>query len=282
MIQFANVTKRIGNFKLDNVSFEIPKGYICGLVGRNGSGKTTLLHLLLGLYRPGEGSIVIDGMKYDNNEKELRNLFGTVLVEDLLDNACSLEENGKIYGTYFSGYDHNKYKELLAACNLFTKESFGDLSKGQKLKAQFAFAVACNPVYLILDEPTANFDPDFKEQFLKILKDFVNDGEHSVLLATHLTDDLDRLADYLLYLENGKLIYGGDIESFREQYRIVSGEKYKINLLPKDAVLHIREGNYGAKALVRHKRTFTYEDLQVSYPTIEEFMYFFSNRESKR
>ena len=131
--------------------------------------------------------------------------------------------------------------------------------------------------------PTANFDPEFREQFFEILREYMSDGTKSVILATHLTEDLDRLADYLIYLEDGKQIFAGDIESFREDYRIVSGEAYKIRLLPKERIVHIEENTYGAKALVKHRRHKEYDkELQVTYPTIEEFMYYFSKQRRVR
>ena len=156
---------------------------------------------------------------------------------------------------------------------------FSHLSKGEKLKCQFAFALACKPKYLILDEPTANFDPEFRETFWKLLKDFVANGDRSVLLATHLTDDLDRMADYLIYMEHGKIIYSGDIEHFRDCYRIVSGEAYKLKLIRKDSLIALEEKPYGAKALVKHSRLCSYDNaLTVTYPSIEEFMYYYSKK----
>lgn len=156
---------------------------------------------------------------------------------------------------------------------------FGKLSRGEKIKCQFAFALSCDPKLLLLDEPTGNFDPDFREQFFQIIKEFIADGTKSVILATHLTDDLDRLADYLIYLEDGRQVFAGDIESFRSAYRMVSGETYKINLLGQDRLIFVEEKRYGTKALVRHSRLNRYDDsLTVTYPTIEEFMYFYSKR----
>ncbi|MBE5871069.1 MAG: ABC transporter ATP-binding protein [Lachnospiraceae bacterium] len=282
MIRLENVSKRLGKFQLENLTFEIPEGYICGLVGLNGAGKTTLLHLILGLYYPQEGRVEIDGSLYENTEKEIHDEIGTVLTEELFDPGLTLMENAEEYGRYYSRFSRVKMEEYLSRFGLQPKQRFGRLSKGQKLKAQFAFALSHDPKLLILDEPTANFDPQFREQFLEVLTEFMEDGKRSVILATHLTEDLDRLADYLIYLENGKQIFAGDIESFREGYRIVSGESYKIRLLPPDRILHLEEKPYGAKALVKHGRQNHYDkELQINYPTIEEFMYFYSKRYGK-
>lgn len=216
MIVMEDVGRHQGSFQMKNISFSIPDGYICGLVGRNGAGKTTLMHLMLGLYRIEQGKLEIDGMHYPEQEKEIHDEIGTVLVEELFEGAYSLWENGMLYGAYYSKFMAKDYEELLQEFQLDKKEKFRKLSKGQKLKCQFAFALACHPKYLFLDEPTANFDPQFRAAFLKKIQEFVMDGEHTVLLATHMTEDLDRLADYLIYLQEGQILYAGDMESFRE------------------------------------------------------------------
>ena len=275
MIVFSGIDKKLGSFALHDATFEIPEGYICGLVGRNGAGKTTLLNLLLGLLQPDAGSLQVDGLEYDSNEKELRKLLGCVLVEELYEGRLSLAENAIYFGSYYEAYDDELYRERLEQFRLSSKKRFKELSKGEKLKCQFAFALAIRPKYLILDEPTANFDPEFREAFWKILKEFIADGEHSVLLATHLTEDLDRMADYLLFLDSGELIFNGDMESFRDSYRIVSGEDYLIRNIPEKNLIGSEKGAYGTKALVKHKRSVP-EELTSVPPTIEEFMYFYS------
>lgn len=279
MIEVRGLSKKLKNFQLDNLSFTIPTGYICGLIGQNGAGKTTLLHLLLGLYQTDEGELLFDGMTYANEEKRIHNKIGTVLTEELFDASLSLVQNGDAYGRYYDAYDKKAMEDYLELFGLEKNRKFGRLSKGEKLKCQFAFALSHDARLLILDEPTGNFDPEFREQFFKILKEFIADGSRSVVLATHLTEDLDCMADYLIYLEKGKQVFAGDIEAFRDSYRIVSGEAYKIKLLHKEKIIHMEENSYGAKALVVHSRLNHYDrELQVVYPSIEEFMYFYTRR----
>lgn len=282
MIEVRGLSKKLKNFQLDNLSFTIPTGYICGLIGQNGAGKTTLLHLLLGLYQADEGELLFDGMTYANEEKRIHNKIGTVLTEELFDASLSLIQNGDAYGRYYDAYDKKAMEDYLELFGLEKNRKFGRLSKGEKLKCQFAFALSHDARLLILDEPTGNFDPEFREQFFKILKEFIADGSRSVVLATHLTEDLDCMADYLIYLEKGKQVFAGDIEAFRDSYRIVSGEAYKIKLLHKEKIIHMEENSYGAKALVVHSRLNHYDrELQVVYPSIEEFMYFYTRRKGE-
>lgn len=279
MIELEEVSKRLGTFELKSCSAHIPGGYICGLAGPNGAGKTTLLHLLLGLYRPDGGTVQIGGMGYDTAEKQIRDSIGTVLVEELFDPALSVQENGQCYGKYFSRYDATVLEHYLAQFEVDGKKRFEKLSKGEKQKAQFAFALSHAPELLILDEPASNFDPEFREQFFAILQEFISDGRKSVILTTHLTEDLDRYADYFLYLSKGTLVYAGDMEQFREAYRIVSGERYRITGSGKQRIVALEETACGAKALMRHGAGDTYDpELTVTYPTIQEFMYFYEKR----
>lgn len=278
-IEFADVKKKLGDFTLGELQFDIPAGYIIGLVGPNGSGKTTLLHLLMGLYNPSEGEIKVDGMTYEDGEKVLLDNLGVVLVEDLFEGSLTLLENGRDYGKYYSRYEEKILIEYLGRFDLNPNQTYRKLSKGQKLKFQLAFALAHKPKLLVLDEPTGNFDPGFREEFFRILKEFMADGEKSVILATHITEDLDRVADYIIYLEKGKQMFAGDVETLRESYRIVVGESYKIKLLAPEKVIHTEAGTYGTKALVKHTRRSVYDkEVTVMVPTIEELMYFMTKR----
>lgn len=282
MIQFKNVSKKLGLFKLDDISLELPAGYILGLVGPNGAGKTSLIHLMLGLYKPDEGEVYIEGKSYVDSERDIREMTGVVLVEDLYDGGLTLLENGDEYGKFFKNYSRDILVSYLEKFGLDPKAKLKTLSKGQKLKFQFAFALAHDARLLILDEPTGNFDPKFRDEFFAVLKEFIADGTRSVVISTHLTGDLDQIADYIMYLEKGKTIFSGDIETLRDSYRLLTGERYKINLVKKENIIHVEEGTYGTRALVHHKKRFTYdESLTVTVPTIEEIMYFTTKRKGK-
>lgn len=285
LVELINVSKRLDKFLLKDISFQLPKGYIMGLIGPNGAGKTSLIHLILGLYKADEGEIFVDGKQYVDNEKSIRNMTGTVLLEELFNKGLTLLENGREYGRFFEEYDELVLEKYLKRFNLDGQKKYKHLSKGEKIKFQFAFALSHNARLLVLDEPTGNLDIGFRKEFFKVLKEFTSDGERSVILSTHLTEDLDRVADYILYLEEGGTVFSGDIESLRAGYRLVIGEEYKIKLLPKESVVYTEKGTYGCRALVKHKSRYNYDDsLTVNVPSIEELMYFItkSNNGGKR
>lgn len=279
MLQLQDVSKHLGTFHIRNISLELPAGYIMGLIGPNGAGKTSLIHLILGLYKPEHGEVLIDGMDYQNHEREIREQIGTVLLEQLFDSGMTLRQNADYYGKYYKSYDAKIFEEYAKRFTLESGRKYMRLSKGEELKFQLAFALSHNPKLLILDEPAGSFDPEFRAEFFNVLKEFIADGTRSVLISTHLTEDLDRMADYITYLEKGKCLMSTDIEDLRESYRLVIGETYKIKLLPRENVIHMEEGAYGTRALVRHRKRFNYDvALTVTVPTIEELMYFITKR----
>lgn len=283
LVELKEVNKRLGNFTLEEISLELPEGYICGLIGPNGAGKTSLLHLILGLYRPDSGEIIVDGKTYSEAEEEIHELIGTVLLDDLFEGALTLHQNAEDYGRFYRNYSSAVLEQYLNRFGLEGNRRYKELSKGEKLKFQFAFALSHEPKLLILDEPTGNFDPSFREEFFTVLKEFIADGQKSVILSTHLTEDLDRMADYILYLEKGRPVFNGDIEELHDTYRLVVGEKYKIKLLRQEDVIHMEEGEFGTRALIRHRQRNLYDaSLTVTIPTIEELMYFMTKRGKKR
>lgn len=215
MIKTENVSKRFGSFALQDIHFELPAGYICGLIGENGVGKTTLLNILAGLYEY-DGTISIQEKEYRTNQMELQQDIGFVFHEEWFDDWDSLIANSRHYGKYYKNYDETLLKEYLKRFRLDGKKKYKKLSKGEKLKFAFAFALAHHPKLLLLDEPGANFDQTFREEFHHILREFTADGTKSVILSTHITSDVDRFADYLLLLKKGRQLLYGDIESVRD------------------------------------------------------------------
>ena len=278
MIKVENVTKYFEDFKfvLSDISFYIPKGYICGLIGENGAGKSTLIQLMLGLYRLDKGNIFINGHNTVTDEINSKDDIGYVLSDDLFDPYMTLLQNADAYGKYYSRYDRSSFIDYCKRFELEPKHKLKNLSKGQKLKFQFAFALSHSPALLLLDEPTANFDPNFRKEFFSILTDFIADGEHSVLLATHLTSDLEIIGDYITFLHKGRIVFSTDRESLLDSYRLLHGEAYKLNVINKERLIHAETKNMHMSALIKHRSFDTYDkELTVSVPTIEDIMYYY-------
>ena len=275
MISIKHLEKQLKGTKiLKDISMELPKGYIMGLIGPNGAGKTTLLHVILGLYRADEGSVRVLGCD-PAKEENVRNEIGYVLAEELFAGSLSLLENARLYGKFYSRFDEKVFLDYCKRFELRTGDKLARHSKGEKMKFQFAFALAHAPKLLVLDEPTSSFDPEFRDSFLKIITGFIADGEHSVILATHQTRDLDRVADYVTLLDKGEVVFTGERTALEDGYRLLTAEDYKIRLLPQTMIVGKECTPYGTRALVRHRRQDVYDsDYTVAVPSLEEIMYY--------
>ena len=275
MLKVSHVSKKFQGFCLKDVDFYLPKGYICGVFGPNGSGKTTLLNLIMKLYLADKGEIFIDGTDLCQDERGCKEQLGVVLNEDIFPDNMTLTENADMLGKYYRNYDRRLLEDYCERFFLPLNRKCGKLSKGEKLKYQFAFALSHQPKLLLLDEPTANFDPEFRTEFLKIITEFVSDGEHSVLLATHILEDLQQVGDYFLFLEKGEVTFAMERSRLEDSYRMVLGENYKLKLLKPDRVVYAEYGKEMGKALVRHSAYAVYDkEVTVTVPSLEEIMYF--------
>ena len=272
MIDCNNVSKRFTSFSLKNITFNLPAGYICGLIGENGSGKTTLINILSGLYSY-DGEVRISGRDYCNHEYDIKQDIGVVVHGDIFEAKESLISNANYFGRFYKKYSKNLLDNYLERFNLNDKKKYKDLSKGEKLKFALAFALAHKPRLLLLDEPGANFDIEFRKEFNSLLREFISDGTRSVVLSTHIISDVEKFADYILFLKNGERVLFGDVETIREKYRMVSGEKYKIKLL-KDRIIYLEEGRISCNALVKHDKQGYDKELKVWEPGIDELMYY--------
>ena len=272
MIDCNNVSKRFTSFSLKNITFNLPAGYICGLIGENGSGKTTLINILSGLYSY-DGKIRISGRDYCNHEYDIKQDIGVVVHGDIFEAKESLISNANYFGRFYKKYSKNLLENYLERFNLNDKKKYKELSKGEKLKFALAFALAHEPRILLLDEPGANFDIEFRKEFNSLLREFIIDGTRSVILSTHIISDVETFADYIIFLKNGEQVLFGDVETIREKYRMVSGEKYKIKLL-KDRIIYLEEGRISCNALVKHDKQGYDKELKVWEPGIDELMYY--------
>lgn len=280
MLQVAHLSKELTNqehvFQINDVTFHLPKGHICGLIGENGAGKSSLIRLLSGLYEPDSGEIVIDGCSMLANAEEAKSKLGLVLGENPFDREMTLEKIGYYYGDMYRDFSMDQYLGLLSRFHLNKKQKLKALSKGMGFKMQLAFVLSYSAKCFLFDEPTAGLDKEFREEFLKICAELVSDGEKSILISSHITGDLDRIADYIGYIQHGKLLFFCTKEYLSDRFLIVRGEDYKCRLINKEAVVYMEKGEYSTSAMVVNSRRFPIDKELVRYsPDIREFMYYF-------
>lgn len=212
-------------FGIENINFQINPGYIYGLAGRNGSGKTTLIKTILkGNFSKGE--VWIDDLKMSEDGIKVKEKMGFIIYPEMMFRNKTVYENGCILGKLYSDWSQDRYTDKLREFNVDMEAELCTLSKGNVMKVMAAFAWGHRPEVLLADEPTAGFDPVFRKEFLRFMQEYVEDGKHSVLISTHITEDLDKIADYLMVMDNGRMIFNSSVEDIRDSYTISEMMQY--------------------------------------------------------
>lgn len=204
-------------FAVKNINFQMEPGYIYGLVGRNGAGKTTLIESLLkGEYK--KGHVSLNGVSMEDNPIQVKENLGIMSYPARLLQKETLQANGELLGAIYANWNQQEYEKKLKEFGLEKNQMVKNLSNGETMKAQLAFIWGYKPQIVIADEPTSGLDPKFRKIFIRELQEYVEDGKHSVLFSTHITEDLDQVADFLLMLHEGRLICKGSLEELRDYY----------------------------------------------------------------
>ncbi|GAA0116004.1 ABC transporter ATP-binding protein [Clostridium senegalense] len=249
ILEVKNLTKAYKNFKLEDISFTLPKGYIMGFIGQNGAGKTTTIKLIMNLVKKDSGEIKVfekDNLKF---EKEIKEQIGFVYDEGYFYEHLSLEDNAKLVAPFYKEWSFDTFYKYANKFGLNKGQKFKELSKGMKMKYSLSIALSHNAKFIIMDEPTAGLDPVVRAEVLNILRELIQDENVGVLLSTHITSDLEKIADYITYINNGKIVFSKSKEEVLDTYKIVKGD---ISLLTKKNEKYfegIRKSSYGFEAL---------------------------------
>lgn len=226
VIEISNLKFKQNKFVLDIPSLHIPKGYITGLIGENGAGKTTLIYQLLNLTTPDSGEIKIFDQTYYEDRAGILSEIGIVFSENHFPEWMNAKKLETIMKMYFEQWDSNAYYNYLDRFEVPVKSKIKHLSQGMKVKLSLATALSHHAKLLILDEPTSNLDPTFRVELLKIFQDLMLDEEMTILFSTHITSDLESIADYIAYIEKGKLLMMDEKDVILDEYKIVRGPAY--------------------------------------------------------
>lgn len=233
ILEISGLNKSYGNFSLQDISFSLPEGCITGFIGINGAGKTTTLKTILGLTSKLSGNVRLFGMDMETNEKQIKERIGIVLDDGGFYDELSLSEMKSIVASAYKSWDETTYRMYLDRFSLGPKQKINALSKGMRMKYALALALSHKAELLIMDEPTSGLDPLIRSQLLDILKEFMNNGGRGVFFSTHITSDLDKIADMLILIDNGKIIFQEEKDILLDRYRIVKGD---LKDLTKDTV----------------------------------------------
>jgi len=252
----TGVTKHYDSgFVLDDVTFDLPKGYIMGLIGPNGAGKSTLIKLILNMIRRDHGSIQVLGLDNIIEEEAVKEQLGVVFDSSYLYEQWKVSKVERIVAPLYPAWNGERYRRYLDDFGLGGaqngKKKIKDLSRGMQMKLMLAIALSHDAKLLILDEPTSGLDVLARDELMDMLHAYIEDGEHSVLFSTHITVDLERAADFIAYITGGRLYYTGPKDEFEESFRIVKGGPGELAQLPAGVVLGSHTYQTGFDALVR-------------------------------
>lgn len=278
-IEINNLTKKFDGFELKIDNLNIEKGFITGFIGPNGSGKTTTIKLLMNMINKDSGSVKILGNEYKRDDLSIKEQIGYVGDISGFLHEAKLIDIKKVICRFYKNWDEKLYKSFINKFKLNEKKVYKELSKGQQKKFELAMALSHHPKVIIMDEPTANLDPIVRNEFIEILQEAIENDGASVFYSTHITSDLDKIADYLVFIYNGKIILSGDKDSILETHSIVRGKKDLLNYETKTVFISINENSFGFDGLVANKNK-AYEifgeEVVYDKPNLEDILTYYT------
>ncbi len=249
-IQLKDVNKIQGDFKLKNINLDIEKGFITGLIGVNGAGKTSLINLILGLRKFDSGEISILGTSdIETDREDILNRIGFVFSEDRFPEKMTIPEIKKILENFYTDFNESLFDKYIRRFKIRQKQRLRNFSTGERLKLSLAIAMSHNAELLVLDEPTSNLDPNFRIEFLEILQELMMDESMTVLFSTHITSDLESIADYIILIDEGDIIFHEEKDLLLERYKKVKGPLDILDDETRSLLTGIRKTSVGFEAI---------------------------------
>ena len=276
-LEVNHLTKCYQDFKVDDVSIKIPKGTILGLIGENGAGKSTIINTILNIAKKDAGEIKIFNQDAYACERIIKEDIAVVFDECHFNPNFKVNVIGKMMAKIYKNWDQAIYLEYLERFNLPKNKKIKDFSKGMKMKLSFVVAFSHQPKLLILDEATSGLDPVVRDEILEILRDFIMDGEHAVLISSHITSDLDKIADYISFIHEGRLIFTKTYEDIQDNYGILRCGKELFAALDKDDIVAYKKDDFEYRVLLENRQEFSavHQDAIIEKADIEDLMLFY-------
>lgn len=274
ILEVQGLSRNLDGFGLRDISFSLPEGCITGFIGINGAGKTTTIKAILGLLLKDSGRIQLFGKDMDNNERELKNRIGIVFDEGYFYEELTMAEMKSIIAPAYSQWDNAVFYKNIERFGLQLNQKISTLSKGMRMKYAIALALSHHADLLIMDEPTSGLDPLIRSEIMDILLEFMNQEGKSVFFSTHITSDLDKIADMLILIDRGGIIFNEEKDRLLETHGLVKGDKRELNEHTRTMFLDLRETDYGFEGLTNNKPAVRRQmsSALIEKPTIEAIM----------
>ena len=281
ILEIKNLSKKYDSFTLDNLSFRLPKGAIMGFVGENGAGKTTTLKLILNLIRRDSGSVQLFGLDNIKEEKRIKENLGVVFDENCFHELFTVQDINRILKGVYKNWDEALFFQYMKDFGLTGKKIIKEFSRGMKMKLSIAAALSHHPKLLLLDEATSGLDPIVRNEILDIFLDFIQDEEHGILFSSHITGDLEKVADYVTFIHEGNLIFSKSKDELLYDYGILKCGTNDLTKIDSADIVKTKKNAFGYEVLISNKRknASKYKSFVLDNTTIEDIMLFYSGRE---
>ena len=279
ILEVKNLRKNFKDFTLKDICFSIPKGFIMGFIGPNGAGKSTTIKLIMNLLKKDGGEIKIFGLDHIQHENEIKNRIGFVFDENCFYEELTVSEMKRVVSAFYKNWDDSQFCKYLKEFNLPAKKKIKQLSKGMKMKFALAIALSHQAELLIMDEPTSGLDPVVRNELLDILAWIIQDENKGILFSTHITSDLEKIADYITLIDKGRIILSRTKDELLDNYGIIKGGRDVLTSGLEKNVIGIRESKFGFEALVddRRKADKIFKgQILIEKPSLEEIMLYYT------
>lgn len=282
-IEISGVTKRYDGFTLDNINFNVPVGSIMGFIGQNGAGKSTTIKAILNIIGIDSGKITILGKDHIKDEYAVKSQIAAVFDELPFHEGFNADQICTMFSGLYSNWDREKYYAYLERFGLPRKKKLKAFSKGMKMKLQIATALSHGAKLLIMDEATTGLDPVVRNEILDIFREYLQDETNSILMSSHITSDLEKIADSVTFIDKGKILLSGVKDEILENHGLLKCKREELSQLAPEDYISARISDFGAEAMVADRELCRkkYPGLLIEKTTLEEIMLFYVNREKK-
>ncbi len=274
VLKVDSLKKEYPFFKLNGVSFVIKKNTITGLIGTNGAGKTTTIKAVLGLIKSDSGSVEFFGKPINSNQVEIKNRIGIVFDDGYFYEDLKISEMKKIVASSYYSWSDSEFDKYMKKFNLDSRQKISTLSKGMKMKFSLALALSHNAELLIMDEPTSGLDPMIRKELINILEEYVKEDGRSVIFSTHITSDLEKVADRLILIDKGIVVFDEDKDILIESHEVIKGD---VRLLGNDSenlflCMDKNDDNFIGITNKKSEVIKNIQDIEIQKPSIEDIM----------
>ncbi len=254
-LEISNLSKSYKGFHLNNVSFNLPTGYIMGLIGPNGAGKTTIIKTIMNLVMKQEGSIKIFGMDHQEQEVDIKKRIGFVYDTPTFYAHLNLKQLKNVIAPFYEKWNDAAFNDLVDRFGLPLNKSIKKFSRGMSMKASIAIALSHDADFIIMDEPTSGLDPVVRREMLDFLRGIMQDENKSILFSSHVTSDIEQAADYITYVNNGQVVFSRTTDEVNEAYALIKGGNDLLDDDTKKNMIAVRSGEYGFEGLTADLKT---------------------------